>query len=66
VCVRGCVAGRWTRDEHAIFLQCLREFGRDWKRVAAAIPSRTVVQIRTHAQKHFMKMVRLCAPSRVG
>ncbi len=33
-------------------------FGKDWKRVAKMIPTRTVVQIRTHAQKYFQKLAK--------
>lgn len=37
-------------------MECLRDFGRDWKRFPTRIPGRTVVQIRTHAQKFFQKL----------
>ena len=41
--------GRWTDEEHAIFLDQLRLHNRDWKKISAAIPSRTIVQIRTQS-----------------
>lgn len=50
------IIGRWADDEHALFMECLRDFGRDWKRFPTRIPGRTVVQIRTHAQKFFQKL----------
>lgn len=55
--------GRWTEEEHALFVQLLRQEGRNWKAIADAIPSRTVIQIRTHAQKFFQKLekVRMAA-----
>lgn len=40
-------------------MEGLRTYGREWKKIAAMIPSRTVVQIRTHAQKHFQKLSKL-------
>jgi len=51
-------SGRWTRDEHDLFLKGLAEFGKDWKRIAGIIETRTVVQIRTHAQKYFQKLAK--------
>lgn len=47
-------SGRWTKQEHEQFLQGLREYGKDWKRIGALITTRTVVQVRTHAQKYFL------------
>lgn len=50
--------GRWTPEEHEAFLQGLKIFGREWKKVAERIPTRTSAQIRSHAQKYFSKMQR--------
>lgn len=47
--------GRWTRDEHQAFLHGLRVYGREWKKVAQSIKTRTSAQIRSHAQKYFAK-----------
>ena len=54
--------GRWTKDEHEAFLQGLQLYGKEWKKVAAKVKTRTVVQTRTHAQKYFQKMQRLQHP----
>jgi len=43
-------------DEHTLFLEGLRLHGKGWKQIASMIQSRTVVQIRTHAQKYFQKL----------
>ena len=48
--------GRWTAEEHRLFLQGLDQHGKGWKKIASLIKSRTVVQIRTHAQKYFQKL----------
>lgn len=50
--------GRWTKEEHAIFLQGLEKHGKEWKEISHMIPTRSVVQIRTHAQKYFQKVAK--------
>lgn len=50
------VAGRWTGSEHEAFLKGLKVYGREWKKVARCIPTRTSAQIRSHAQKYFAKV----------
>ncbi|XP_042055651.1 protein REVEILLE 3-like isoform X2 [Salvia splendens] len=46
----------WTEMEHEKFLEALHLFDRDWKKIGAFVGSKTVIQIRSHAQKHFMKV----------
>lgn len=48
--------GRWTREEHMLFIKGLEMYGKGWKKIAGLIKTRTVVQIRTHAQKYFLKL----------
>jgi SHAQKYF class myb-like DNA-binding protein len=45
--------GRWTAQEHDAFIRGLALYGREWKRVAQIIPTRTSAQVRSHAQKYF-------------
>ena len=45
--------GRWSKQEHLLFLTALSEYGKDWKSIQVRLPSRTPVQIRSHAQKYF-------------
>lgn len=47
------VVGRWTNREHEQFMTCLKQYGRDWDKLEEMIPTRTNIQIRTHAQKFF-------------
>ncbi|XP_056850411.1 protein REVEILLE 6 isoform X2 [Raphanus sativus] len=46
----------WTDPEHDKFLEALHLFDRDWKKIEAFIGSKTVIQIRSHAQKYFLKV----------
>eukprot|EP01038_Epipyxis_sp_PR26KG_P004993 gene4993-6978_t len=48
--------GRWTRAEHELFVKALKMYGKEWKKVASMVKTRTVVQTRTHAQKYFQKL----------
>jgi SHAQKYF class myb-like DNA-binding protein len=50
------LAGRWTDREHAVFVRGLLQFGKDWSTISVLIRTRTVVQVRTHAQKYFIKL----------
>mmetsp|Transcript_14295 Transcript_14295/g.30535 ORF Transcript_14295/g.30535 Transcript_14295/m.30535 type:complete len:416 (-) Transcript_14295:416-1663(-) len=52
------ISGRWTPSEHEAFLRGLKMYGREWKKVATCIPTRTSAQIRSHAQKYFVKVTR--------
>lgn len=52
----GQSTGRWTHEEHQTFLQGLGTCGREWKKVASLIPTRSSAQIRSHAQKYFSKV----------
>ena len=44
--------GRWTSGEHNQFMHGLKLYGKEWKKVANCIPTRTSSQIRSHAQKY--------------
>lgn len=46
----------WTDQEHEKFLEALHLFDRDWKKIEAFVGSKTVIQIRSHAQKYFLKV----------
>ena len=48
----------WTEDEHQRFLDALQSVGpKDVKAIASFVGSRSATQVRTHAQKYFLKLV---------
>lgn len=49
-------AGRWTNLEHNRFTEALRIYGKNWKKVEDHVGSRTGAQVRSHAQKFFLKV----------
>lgn len=51
--------GRWTHEEHELFIKGLRLHNKQWKLIAELIQTRTIVQIRTHAQKYFQKLIKM-------
>jgi SHAQKYF class myb-like DNA-binding protein len=53
---RGRTSGRWTSEEHKKFVEALKKFGKHWKKVEEYIQTRSGAQIRSHAQKYFLKI----------
>lgn len=51
-----CSNGRWTREEHQRFLEAIKNFGKNWKKVEDFVGTRTGAQIRSHAQKFFLRL----------
>nr|CCA14648.1 conserved hypothetical protein [Albugo laibachii Nc14] len=54
--VRG---GRWSFNEHERFLAGFRAYGHKWKRVQQVVRTRSVTQVRTHAQKYLLKLAKI-------
>ena len=48
----------WTEEEHKAFVDAIQKHGRDWSRVTEIVGSKTVQQVRSHAQKHFKRIQR--------
>lgn len=48
--------GRWTHEEHARFLKAIRLYGKDWKKIEKFVGTRSGSQVRSHAQKYFLKL----------
>lgn len=55
---RSTNSGRWSLEEHQQFLDGVNLYGRSWKKIADLIPTRSSIQVRTHAQKHFQRVER--------
>lgn len=50
--------GRWSQEEQERFLKGCYFFKNDWEKIKDYIKTRTVPQIRSHAQKYLIKLCR--------
>lgn len=48
--------GRWTKEEHVLFIEGLTETGGDWQKMKEKVKTRSADQIRSHAQKYFKNL----------
>lgn len=55
-------ARKWTALEQARFEEALERWGRDWERCASHVGTREISLIRSHAQKHFIKLFKTGQP----
>mmetsp|Transcript_3586 Transcript_3586/g.8805 ORF Transcript_3586/g.8805 Transcript_3586/m.8805 type:complete len:427 (-) Transcript_3586:161-1441(-) len=53
----------WTEEEHKRFLEAVEKYGhKDVKSISSIVGTRSATQVRTHAQKYFMKMAKSSQP----
>lgn len=57
--------GRWSEEERNKFFQGIALYGINWKKIKSLIPTRSTIQVRSHAQKFFHKM-KLCKDLNLG
>ena len=57
--------GRWTKDERMNFLLGISLYGNKWKKINPLIKTRAAIQIKSHAQKFFIKM-KTCKDEELG
>ena len=57
--------GRWSEEEHEKFIEGIVLYGINWKKVKTLIETRTLMQVRSHAQKFFNKM-KVCRNEDLG
>ena len=50
---------KWSDEEHRMFLEGMKMYGRSWARVATHVQTKSTVQIRSHAQKYFNRLKRV-------
>ena len=48
----------WTEDEHKLFVEAVRKFGKDWQKIAEHVGTRRRDQIQSHAGV-FTKQVKI-------
>lgn len=48
--------GRWDPDEHMRFIEAINKYGNEWKEVQKYVGTRSSNQVRSHAQKFFLKL----------
>ena len=41
--------GRWSTEEHNLFLEALRLFGKNWDKIQKHVKTRNVCNIRSHS-----------------
>lgn len=45
-------SGKWTEEEHQLFLLAYSRYGKAWAAIKLCVPTRSGSQIRSHAQKY--------------
>jgi len=46
--------GKWTAEEHRLFVQGYKQHGRKWTKIAQLVQSRTPAQVKDHANSYLL------------
>ena len=49
--------GKWSQEEHSLFLEGFNLFGTKWSLVQKMLKTRSVQQTKSHAQKYFKSLI---------
>ena len=52
------MTGRWTNEEHQLFLQAVQMHNKDWEKIQKFVKTRDTPNIRAHSQKYVEKIKR--------
>lgn len=44
-------SGKWKKTEHDRFMRAIEKYGRNWNEVQRIVKTRSIPQVRSHAQK---------------
>ena len=58
-CNKNNNGGRWSYEEHIRFIESFVNYGKKWKTIQKHIGTRSAEQIRSHAQKFFLRLKEL-------
>lgn len=50
--------GKWNKTEHDRFMKALQKYGKNWAMIQQSVGTRTLTQVRSHAQKLFLSMTK--------
>lgn len=50
--------GKWNKTEHDRFMKALQKYGKNWALVQNFVGTRSLAQVRSHAQKLFLGMTK--------
>ncbi len=53
---KGGKAGKWNKTEHERFIKALAKYGKNWSMIQKCVQTRSLIQVRSHAQKLFLSM----------
>ena len=55
--------GRWSKSEQLAFIKsyfilivAIAKYGKNWEELQKSVPTRSLIQIRTHSQKFFIRL----------